>query len=80
MKGGIKKADYEGPELTSSHRHTRPTATYGLFSSEKDLKTRWTALSQTKDKGDTLKQVGEAETGLAKDLSLLYAATLDKDS
>ena len=35
-----KMAMQEDSELTSSHRHTRPTASYGLFSSEKDLKTR----------------------------------------
>jgi len=37
-------------------------------------------LPTTQNKRNTLRQVGEAETGLAKDLSLLYAATLDKDS
>ena len=46
-KAGNKKgkmAAQEDPELASSHGHTKSTATHGSFSSEKDLKTRWTAL------------------------------------
>ena len=30
---------YEDPELTSSHRYTKSTTTYGIFPSGKDLKT-----------------------------------------
>lgn len=39
-----KRAEQEDPELPSSHRHIKSIATYGSFSSEKDLRIKWTAL------------------------------------
>ena len=57
-----KMAAQEDPELTSSLQNTKSTATYGSFLSEKDLKGRWIASMQKKDKNITLRQVGEVET------------------
>lgn len=40
VEGRRCKQVQEGPKLTSSHRHTKFTATYLAFASKKDLKTR----------------------------------------
>lgn len=40
--------EYEDPELTSSHEHTKVATTWTATPSENDLKTSRTALSQVK--------------------------------
>lgn len=54
----------EDPELTSSHRHTKPKAICGTISSgEKTLKIdRMTPLHQANERETSSKQEGKAET------------------
>lgn len=40
-RGQFKIVTQKDPKFASSHRHTESTDTYGIISSEKDLKTSW---------------------------------------
>ena len=58
-------AKQEGPELTSSHEHTRSTTTQLLQTAafyERDVKTDRRDFPQIKTEGTTRRWAGEAET------------------
>lgn len=54
-------AAQDNPKLTSSHKHTKSTSTYGTILSEKSQLAEL-VFHEKNNKRATLRQVGEAET------------------